>query len=275
MRKTLENFSKPALIEAIEANFLETFLKFGRTSQGQVHESVELLWYTTNVPFPFYNMVLRTQLETHEVDAKIYETMEHFKGRHFPMFWLICPSTRPANLGAVLESHGLIHVEDAPGMAVDLLALDSETSIPSNLMIERVNDLEMFEQWVDVFVTGYEVPAIARDPIRDIHAQLGFDPNGSWHYYLAWLNGKPVATSWLALGAGVAGIYGVATLPESRRQGVGTAVTLAPLLEARKMGYRIGILHSLPMGFNVYRNLGFQEYCKFSTYLWTVDSGNA
>ncbi len=41
------------------------------------------------------------------------------------------------------------------------------------------------------------------------------------------------------------------------------------------MGYRIGILHSLPMGFNVYRSLGFQEYCKFSTYLWTVDSGNA
>ncbi|MBD2034120.1 GNAT family N-acetyltransferase [Leptolyngbya sp. FACHB-321] len=271
MREILKNFSESALIEAIEANFVETFSQLGRTSQGQVYESVELLWYTTKVPFPFYNIVIRTHLSADEVDRKIFEIMAHFKVRQLPMFWFICLSASPASLRRLLESYGLIHVEDVPGMAIDLLTLNSETFSSSNLIIERVNDLEAFEQWIDVFVTGYDIPDIARDPICDVHTQLGFDPNGSWHYYLATLDGKPVATSWLALGGRVAGIYGVATLPKARRQGIGAAVTLTPLLNAREMGYRFGILHSSHMGLNVYRRLGFKEYCKFSAYLWTVD----
>ena len=68
------------------------------------------------------------------------------------------------------------------------------------------------------------------------------------------------------------GIYVVATIPEARRQGIGTALTLAPLREARAMGYRIGILHASQMGLRVYRRLGFQEYCKMSCYEWAGET---
>jgi GNAT superfamily N-acetyltransferase len=40
--------------------------------------------------------------------------------------------------------------------------------------------------------------------------------------------------------------YHVATHPEVRRRGIGTAMTLAPLLEVRRTGYRIGVLRTAP-----------------------------
>ena len=89
--------------------------------------------------------------------------------------------------------------------------------------------------------------------------------------YLALLNGRPVATSQLFLSAGVAGIYNVTCVPESRGQGIGASITLAPLLDACTMGYRIGILQASQLGYKVYRRLGFQDYGKLSVYLWEND----
>ena len=74
---------------------------------------------------------------------------------------------------------------------------------------------------------------------------------------------------------GVAGLFAVATAEPARRQGFGAAITLAPLLEAREMGYRIGVLSASPMGFPVYQRLGFREYCKLGLYQWPPQPGRA
>jgi predicted acetyltransferase len=105
------------------------------------------------------------------------------------------------------------------------------------------------DAWVDFFLS---VSLEARFPV---------------HCYLAWLDGEAVATSYVILAAGVAGIYGVVTVPEARRQGIGAAITLAPLREARALGYRVAILHASEMGFSVYHRIGFREYCRIGSYI--------
>jgi ribosomal protein S18 acetylase RimI-like enzyme len=64
----------------------------------------------------------------------------------------------------------------------------------------------------------------------------------------------------------VIGLYGIGTLPAARRRGVGSALTLIPMLAARDEGYRAAILHATPDGALLYPRLGFEEYCRISRF---------
>ena len=124
----------------------------------------------------------------------------------------------------------------------------------------------MLRKWIHVASVGFgidpEVEAIWYEFFSEVAWERPF------RTYLALLNNQPVGTSQLFTSAGVAGIYNVTCLPEARGQGIGAAITLAPLLEAREMGYRIGILQASSMGYKVYERLGFQDFGKLSVYVW-------
>ena len=86
-------------------------------------------------------------------------------------------------------------------------------------------------------------------------------------HYIGWFQGKPVACSLFLLNLGVAGIYLVATMPDARGHGFGSALTLEPLCDACNMGYRVGTLGLTEMGFGMYQRIGFREYLKLGINL--------
>ena len=271
MSDVLEDLSTPALVRAIKDNRFEWYEDLGRSPKAEFYSSPGLTWLLTGVPFPGMNTVVRTQLTPDDVDEIIEETVAHFKSKNVTSFtWWAEPGTQPTDLGDRLLAHGFTYAEGAPGMAVDLLALNEDIRAPSDLRIKHVGDAGTLKQWGSTLISGFELPEGSEGAFFDLFIGLGFDL--PLRNYLGSLNGEPVATAELFLGAGVAGIYGVATVPKARRQGIGAALTLAPLREARAMGYRIGILHSSEMGLGVYRQLGFQEYCEMSHYLWAGET---
>lgn len=263
----MKDLSTPALAKAIKDNRFEWYRYLGRSPKAELHESSNLTRLFTGVPFPLMNTVIRTQLTRDKVDKVIEETVAYFKLKKVTSFsWWTEAGTQPTDLGKHLIAHGFTYSEGPPGMAVDLLILNEDLRTQPGLTIKRVEDAVALRKWVHTLMIGFGLSATGVDTFFDLLFSLGFDlplPN-----YVGFLNGEPVAVAELFLGAGVVGIYGVVTIPEARRRGIGTALTLAPLREARAMGYRIGILHSSEMGLGVYRRLGFQECCQMSHYVW-------
>ncbi len=264
--RVLQDVSETALTRAIEESLAAYQVSLAQQLPGgEVYDNPDFLWVTTGVPIDFYNGVFRCHLDPLRIDAQITEMMEEFRRRQLPMYWQVGPSSQPADLQHRLLAHGFLHEEDEPGMALDLLAMNEDFSAPAGLDIRLVEDLSALNEWFAVWLFGAPdaIPLFQR-----IHAQLGFGPDLPWRYYLGYVEGKPVATVLLVFGAGVAAVHWVVTLPEMRHQGIGTAMTLAALREARTIGYRIAILTASPYGEGIYRRIGFRAYGTISKYRW-------
>lgn len=265
-KNILEDFSAPSLVNAVEENQFEYLMDLARSPQVTIHKRSELTWFLIGVPFPGFNRIVHARLEANDIDAKIEAALAPFKSRGVPMLWHVGPNTQPADLGERLIALGLTHAAEEPGMAADLLALESDQPSPPGLRIETVEEIEDLKTWSQITARAFDFPGELGDAIFRIEASLGQYP--ARRLYLGYLEREPVATALLFLGAGVAGLYGIGTIPEARRQGIGRAMTVVPLLQARAMGYRIGVLHASSTGEGIYRRLGFREYCRLGRYVW-------
>jgi ribosomal protein S18 acetylase RimI-like enzyme len=247
--------------EAFEQNFAELLAWYasfgGKTVRAPDH------WRSHSaVPFRALNAVTLIRLAR---PAPVGDATAWFTERGMPWRWLVHESSRPADLGERLMAAGLEPVGDNPAMALDLAGFEQEP-LPTGIAIERVTDEDGLRRWREVSRRGMEL-----DPVRDeawwtAHRRPGFADDAPLVNYVAALDGEPVAVAALFDSAGVAGIYNVATVPEARGRGYGRAVTAEAIAEGVRRGLRIAALGSSPLGFPVYRRLGFVEYGRLRSY---------
>ncbi|HUY76995.1 MAG TPA: GNAT family N-acetyltransferase [Ktedonobacterales bacterium] len=274
MSDILVSAADPTLAAALEANFTQQYTYFRKAPQATVCDDDTITWVASGIPIAEYNAVTRLHLPSgtpqDTLDATITATIAAFGARGLSFTWWIGPTTRPPDLALRLLAHGLTHLGEGPGMAVDLDTLPAHVPTPEGLTIAPVDDDAALEAWVRMAGAGYGEPEDVLQARLAVHTSLGLAPGLPLRRYLARLDGQPVAMSAYFLAAGVVGVYEVATLPAARRQGIGAAITLAPLLAARKLGYHVGVLESSPMGVGVYTSLGFHTCCSFDVFSWEL-----
>src|SRR5207247_4661318 len=122
------------------------------------------------------------------------------------------------------------------------------------------------------YAFGYEFPERAALALFDLFHGFGFDPDAPFQHYLGRWKGHPVATCSMFFGAGVAGMH-TTVVPTYRGQGIGAAMTLAPMLDAREAGYRVGVSNVESNGSRVQGRLGFKPYCRLGLYMPTEWGG--
>ena len=269
MQDILGDLSAEKLVKkAIKANWENYHYCLGRSPSVELSIGRHLTWLITNMPDHFMNLVVCTQLPSEGIDELIDSALTHFRSLNIRKLSWLAQEGVPANeIKKYLLAHGLIFSESfATEMAADLISLPDDLPTPIGLRIVPVVGGETLKQWIHVASIGFGVREEFEKVWYDFFVEAVFDMR--FRTYLAVLNGQPVGTSQLFLSAGVAGIYNVTCIPEARGRGIGAAITLAPLLKAREMEYRVGILQASRLGYHVYRRLGFQDYGKLSVYLW-------
>lgn len=267
MSDILNDFSISALIHAVKANLYEFFRYLGRSRQTELFSSAALIRWHTTTPHPWFNGVLSTRPASDIDRHTVQDVIAYFQSRSVSRFtWWLDPALTRADWDDLLRPHGFRYDDRTPGLAADLQRLNPAGAVPPNLRITRVSDPDTLKEWTHTFITGYQLPATWESGLLGLMTGIGLE----WpvRNYLGYLDGKPVTTSSVFLGAGVAGVQFVATLPEARRQGLGAAMTLAPLHEVQEMGYRIGILQSSAVGLKLYKQLGFQHVCQMEHFYW-------
>jgi len=96
---------------------------------------------------------------------------------------------------------------------------------------------------------------------------LSDDVAARFHLRIARLDGASVAASLAFDCDGDCGIYNVGTLDHARRRGLGSAVTLLALHEARDRGCTTASLQATPMAERLYAALGFRDLGRYLEYV--------
>lgn len=267
----LSNATDAELAAAVQENLYALFRAMAVTIPGgDIVESQSLCYHHTFPSNPMFKGVWQTHVAPNDIDASIEQTLAWFKAHEAPyIFWWLGLDTQPNDLPQHLQAHGFTpNIIGDPGMATDLSMLNEIVPTPNNFKIVQASNQKMLEDWRDVFCASYGIPLWAGQAWVDATLEVGIS-NAQWQLYVGYWNEKPVATNILFNGAGVASVYGVGVLPETRGKGIGAAITLKPLLDARALGYRYGVLFATEMGYPVYQRLGFKEVpCKIGRYLW-------
>jgi len=272
MRNILTKLSENESVKsAIKANWEAYHYCLAQSPNVELSIGRYLTWLMTDLPDHFMNLVVCNQLPSEGTDVLIESALARFKAMNIrKLSWLAHECVPFAQINGTLLAHGLTFSGSfAAEMAVDLSLLADDLPINPDLRIVPIDDADMLKQWIHVASVGFRINEHFEQAWYDFFAEAIFEPR--FQTYLALLDGKPVGTSQLFLSESTAGIYNVTCMPEARGQGIGSAVTLAPLLKAREMGYQIGVLQASQKGYNVYRRLGFQNFGKLSLYLWEND----
>lgn len=270
MDERVQTLDSPRLIAALEANLEEEMMCFGRgLGGGEIYNDGEIEGFFTGRAY--LNGILRTHLKRQEASYmkdRIKTVKHYFREKQVNKIgWSLGRDCQPVNMASHLERQGFVLLNDENiGMALDVEAMRVEEQEVAGLEIREIVDLEGLQVLRRLEIRGFGSTDEMAQNYFEMYAGVGFGRGTVWRHFGGWQQGEAVASASLLFHAGVAGIYGVATVPEARRRGIARAMVLRAIHEARQEGYRIVILSPTEMSEGIYRRLGFREYTRIRHY---------
>jgi GNAT superfamily N-acetyltransferase len=264
MPEPIANLSPEAVIEAIEANLIDSSVALGRTEEGVVFRGSDVTWVYTG--YRALSRVMRARFSPEEAEDRVAEIAECFHQWDAPVVWVIGPSSWPPELKNYLHDSGFNTNETWMGMAVDLKAVPAPLANKDGLRIELVTESDQLEAWT--LLSDEMWPGDAQAGALNIFSpeNAGGDPR--CRYYLGYIGDKPVVRGMACVRGDTAGLYWISITPEHREKGYELALAAHALTEAAEGGAKVGVMPVRGVGSSLSEKLGFKPYCQFNVYTW-------
>jgi N-acetylglutamate synthase len=179
----------------------------------------------------------------------IEQALAYFESRS-PRWRLVCPSTLQPLMVEPCRGEGLSPGPSAPVM---VLTSDHRQAPPEEFDCRQVDDMSALETFQKTFSLANQLP----DTGFWLSKALLDAPE--WDLFVGFLDGNPVSTGFGFTSDGITGVWGIATLPQYRGRGMGTAITWAVVYSGGEKGADAAYLWATEMGFSVYQKMGFRH----------------
>jgi GNAT superfamily N-acetyltransferase len=207
------------------------------------------------LPLPQCNHVADIDINDNEVEDLLDKATGHFHSRGSTSIrFRITPLTRPRAFSSFLEGHGFEKKSEESVMVFKGGRL--EDKLNPDVKVREISESEV-DVGNKLALAAFELPIEWKKEMDRV--TLDWMQEGG-RFYMGYVDGKPVGTSFLFSAMKTGGIFTVGTLREYRRRGVGTTLTAHALMESIKEGNDLHTLQAAK-GENaeqLYKKIGFE-----------------
>ena len=258
MSEILPKISSKSITSYIEKNLDDFYTKSSGHPNFISHIEDKVSWVKSkSADWP--ECIFKADFENLNTENEINEVKRLINKAAAPNGWTIGPLTKPNNLGKILEKSGFSNVYQQAGMAINLKTLKNKMKNEGSLAVKIVVNEKSLKQWTEVVSSVFGIKVDF-----ELIKYLFMEPEAK--FYIGRFEGNVVSALMLYLSSGVAGLHAVSTLSEYRNRGFGLIISHTSLIDAFKMGYRVGVLQASALGERIYRKLGFKKYCDIVSY---------
>jgi len=253
-------------VEPLEAIWEERLALYRFISENKILPTAEYrerpgrILAASGIEYPTCNAAFELSPAAHILESEIDDVAAFYQEKSLPFIWWTGAKNldnKGFEFGGVMKGACIDLSEELP-IAVPALNINAK-------LVETEEELEQFCQVCNAcFPMGPQADRQMADVTRAIwkhERQLLF---------LATIQGRAVALATLSLGVSACGVWYCGTIPEYRKNGIGSALALMALQEGQRRGYRLGMAIVKPEGkaWEAFQLIGFKECCDLPFYIY-------
>ncbi|MGJ3240719.1 MAG: GNAT family N-acetyltransferase [Anaerolineae bacterium] len=243
-------------------HFYESLTCFSVLPDVEVTSSDTLIQVISpDIPNWLTNAVFKINLEPEDIEQQIDSITTNYRTKQVAPFWRICPDDYPTNIDHQLLAAGY---EKKTQHILMSIQIDTMGLVPTSSINTRLEVITSASALHEKHLSFRQIDDNGSKSfttlMRDLFDFHGYEQDSRWLHYVALQGDKPIGYASAFYTANAVGIYNVGVIPEARRKGIATALTIQALQDARERGYKIGTLQSSEMAHSMYKKIGFETH---------------